>query len=240
MDAVHTFLLNLIAYGGGSAAVAYLIFRFLGEKWIENKFERQLEADRHVHAKELQDLKKNLDSELNRALKIQEKEFDVLSESWEKLKIAENSMGVAFSMIREGINLDAMSEKEIESLLSNFGMMETHKKQIKESENKSKLYSQIIVRYELSDALKTFHDFLSYVRKNSIFIRPHLEALFLQIEEKMREAISLKKTEQIMSGTQDYVNLAYQAFKKLDGEISPLIEKLKNEIRAILHKDEEK
>lgn len=238
VDELHIFIVNLLTYSSGAAGIAFLMFRFWGEKWIENKFKKQLEEDRHTHAKELQDLKKKLDSELNRTLKIQEKEFEVLSEAWEKLKVAENGMRVAVSLARLGIDIDKFSPSELDEFLSKRKFMEVHKLQLKEAKDKSKFYDEIIVRYELSDALVAFHDFLSYIRKNSIFIRPQIEEKFLKIEEKMREVISLKQTDQIMNGTQRDVNYALEAYKKVEEEIQPLISNLNKEIRVTLHKDE--
>jgi len=34
---------NIVIYGGGAVAIAYVLFIFLGKKWIENKFATQLE-----------------------------------------------------------------------------------------------------------------------------------------------------------------------------------------------------
>jgi len=47
----------MIAYGGGSAAVAYMLFRFLGKSWIENKFTHGLEEFRHQQALEIHRLR---------------------------------------------------------------------------------------------------------------------------------------------------------------------------------------
>ena len=38
---------EVVIYGGGSAAIAYGIFRFLGQKWLENKFAQNLVLSRY-------------------------------------------------------------------------------------------------------------------------------------------------------------------------------------------------
>ena len=67
-----TFLLQMLAYGGGSAAVAYLLFQWLGKTWIENKFAQRLDQLRHQQALELQRLRVEIDAMLSGALKLQE------------------------------------------------------------------------------------------------------------------------------------------------------------------------
>jgi len=42
-EAILNFIGAVVAYGGGGAAIAYLMFILLGKKWIENKFSQQLE-----------------------------------------------------------------------------------------------------------------------------------------------------------------------------------------------------
>lgn len=51
------FVLQMLAYGGGSAVVAYLLFQRLGKTWIENKFAQRLDQLRHQQALELQRLR---------------------------------------------------------------------------------------------------------------------------------------------------------------------------------------
>jgi len=85
VDQVLRFFGEVILYGGGSAAVAYLLFRHLGQGWIEARFAERLEAFKHEQAKELQRLKVEVESLLSGALKIQDREFAVLPEAWHKL-----------------------------------------------------------------------------------------------------------------------------------------------------------
>ena len=40
-DQIYKFLGQVIVYGGGAAAFAYLIFQYLGKSWIENKFKQK-------------------------------------------------------------------------------------------------------------------------------------------------------------------------------------------------------
>lgn len=75
----------MVAYGGSGAIVAYLLFQFLGKTWIENKFAQRLDQLKHQQALELQRLRVEIDSLLSGALKLQDREFQILPEAWQKL-----------------------------------------------------------------------------------------------------------------------------------------------------------
>jgi len=78
-DYFFKFLGEVIAYGGGAAAIAYILFQYLGKKWIENKFAERLDQLKHQHALGLQRLRVEIDSMLSGTLKLQEREFQFLS-----------------------------------------------------------------------------------------------------------------------------------------------------------------
>ena len=59
---VASFIVQVIAYAGGSAAVAFLMFKTLGEKWLDNKFRERLQRVEHGYAVELSKLKQRLDT----------------------------------------------------------------------------------------------------------------------------------------------------------------------------------
>jgi hypothetical protein len=46
--------------GGGLVAIAYGIFKFLGDKWLNAKFEERLTAYKHEQQKELEELRSKL------------------------------------------------------------------------------------------------------------------------------------------------------------------------------------
>jgi hypothetical protein len=100
-EIVALFLAKILAYGGGAAAVSYLLFQWLGKKWIENKFSERLEQLRHQQALELQRLRVEIDAMLSGALKLQEKEFSVLPEAWEKLNDAHGLVSWLVSPVQQ-------------------------------------------------------------------------------------------------------------------------------------------
>jgi hypothetical protein len=112
MDQLFDVIGKLVVYGGGAVAIAYAVFRFLGEKWIESKFAAQLEGEKHDHAVELQELKKKVDAELSRTIRAQDKEFTVLPEALGLLHDALDKLSILVAVFREQPDLRRMSAPE--------------------------------------------------------------------------------------------------------------------------------
>ena len=106
---------DVLKYGGGGAIVAYLLFKYLGGKWIEDKFAQRLETYKHEQAKELQRLRIEIDSMLSGVLKIQEKEFETLPEAWLKLDEAFGKFQTLFSPIQQYPDVDRMNTAKLEN-----------------------------------------------------------------------------------------------------------------------------
>src|SRR5215510_4277659 len=105
-DEVLRFFAQMLVSAGGAAAVAYLLFQWLGKKWIENKFAQRLDQLRHQQALELQRLRVEIDAMLSGALKLQEKEFSVLPEAWAKLHEAHGLVSWIVSPMQEYPDVD--------------------------------------------------------------------------------------------------------------------------------------
>jgi hypothetical protein len=61
-------LTAIIAYGGGGAAITYVVFHFLTKNWIENQFNKELEKFKFKNAQELETYKAELNSKMQEKL----------------------------------------------------------------------------------------------------------------------------------------------------------------------------
>lgn len=101
----------------GSSAISFAIFKFLGTAWLENKFKKNLEQLRHEQTKEVQRLQMKIDSMLNGTLRLQEKEFEVLPDVWEKLDEA-CSLAESFVIpLQSYADVNGMSDEQLEEFL---------------------------------------------------------------------------------------------------------------------------
>jgi hypothetical protein len=83
-----------IVAGGGVGAIAYALFRFFSEKWLNAKFEERLAAYKHAQQKELEELRFKISALMDRTTKLHQREFDTLPEAWTKLNDAYGATSV--------------------------------------------------------------------------------------------------------------------------------------------------
>jgi hypothetical protein len=92
-------IVKLIVAGGGLVAIAFALFKFVGEKWLDKwltaKFDKEIE---HLR------LKNNV--LMNRTAKLHQWEFEVLPEAWSRLNDAFTTisgLGLRFDQNLDGI-----------------------------------------------------------------------------------------------------------------------------------------
>ncbi len=193
MDSIISFLVQLIIFGGGGAAVAYALFQYLGSKWIENKFAERLEQVRHTQALELQRLRVEIDSLLSGAIKLQEKEFQTLPEAWIKLDEAYGQVSSITSPVQTSPQLDRLHSDQLEEFLTTTPFTGTQKDEIRKSGAKTSKYDELMFRYRAAHVRKSIADLHNYVERHSIFMPPELKGLFEQAADDLWSAMSSKE-----------------------------------------------
>jgi hypothetical protein len=164
-DQVLRFFGEFVAYGGGAAVVAYLLFQYLGKSWIENKFAQRLDLFKHQQAIELQRLRVEIDSMLSGALKLQEKEFQVLPEAWQKLDEAHGLVAWLFSPMREYADVDRMNPTQLDELLARSEFTESQKDEVRNSHQRRQTYQDIIFWHRVNKVRKAFSELQSFVAR---------------------------------------------------------------------------
>ena len=166
-EIVFSTLGKIIAYGGGSVAIAYAAFTFFGKKWIEDLFQRRLEQYKHEHSKEIEHLKYQINSLLNRVTKIHEKEFEVLPAAWNKLHDALEMISWFTSILQQYPDLDRFSPNELSAFVTDCNLLDFQKDELLESENKTEYYKEQIFFHNLSEARKIYSEFHKYITIHS-------------------------------------------------------------------------
>ncbi|MER0204105.1 MAG: hypothetical protein DU480_09675 [Nitrosomonas sp.] len=209
---------SIVAYGGGSAAIAYLLFQYLGRSWIESKFAEKLELLRHTQALELQRLRVEIDAMLSGAIKIQDKEFEVLPEAWIRLDEAYGRLASLVSPIQEYPDLDRLGSEKLEEFLDKSKLHESDKAELRQSSQKTKIYQKTIFWYRCSDVRSAIIDFHNYVERNSIFMPPELK---WQFEKASSELWSAMVSKEVGHDYQDW-KMQDEGWDKIKKEIEPL------------------
>jgi hypothetical protein len=229
-DAVVRFLLQMIAYGGGSAAVAYLLFQWLGKTWIENKFAQRLDQLRHQQALEIQRLRVEIDAMLSGALRLQEKEFSVLPEAWAKLDEAHGLVSWLVSPMQQYANVDRMNGEQLEEFLSGTEFPDSQKNEVRNARDKGRTYQDIIFWHRLHKVKGASGELQTYVARNGIFLPTELEERFSKISEILWAAVISKE---VGHEARDW-KMQNEGWTKIKEETEPLYKEIKAEIQSRL------
>src|SRR5438128_9621440 len=98
----------------GAVGAAYALFRYLGDKWLTDKFNKSLEAYKHAQQQELEQLRLRINTTFDRTVKLHANEFEVLPELWAKLNDAHNHVASLTSPLQTYPDLDRLSEPAFE------------------------------------------------------------------------------------------------------------------------------
>jgi hypothetical protein len=215
-EKILEFLGKIVAYGGGAAVIAYLIFAFLGKKTLETWF-----------AKRLRKFEYELNSLFNRATKIHEKEFEVLPEAWTKL---DNLLDLARQFIRETHSIPDLNNKssqELEVFLSKQNLNEDEKQNVRKHNDKRRWYFHV-----KSDRVgNACLDFQDYITKNAIFLSSDLKSEFKKAEETIRTAWATRSTAEESKDRNKHIMEACQIIQK---QMKPIVEKIEELVQKRL------
>jgi hypothetical protein len=229
-DQVWSFLGQMLALGGGSAAVAYCLFQYLGKKWIENKFQQRLDLLRHQHALELQKLRVEIDALLSGAIKLQEKEFLVLPEAWAKLDEAHGLVAWLVAPMQQYADVGRMNSVQFEEFLCTTEFTPSQKDEIRTSLDRTRAYQEIVFWYRLQKVRSACVELHTYVARNGIFLPSEIKEKFNKITEALWSAIISKE---VGHEAKDW-SIQTEGWKKIKDETEPLYKSIEEDIHSRL------
>ncbi len=231
---VIQFIAKLLTYGGTGALVAYGLFKFLGKKWIENKFAEKLQEHKHAQDKELEELKFKINALFSRITKIHEKEFEVLPEAWLKMQEALGRASQLVSLFREYPDLDRMSKEAISEFLAQSKLNDYEKKELLEASNKLTYYQNTIFWHDLKETQESFWDFHNYIIKYRVFMSSILQEQFGKIDDIIWKAIVERKVGHEANDIKMWTN----AYKQIRDETNPIRDEIEKLVQSRLHYDQ--
>jgi hypothetical protein len=215
----------------GAVGVAFAVFRFLGSKWIENKFAGQLERHKHEQAKELEELRHKINSAFNRLTKIHEKEFEVLPQAWYKLQDALGRISGVTSLLQQYPDLDRMGATQLAEFIQQSDLFDFEKEELRKTNDKNAYYRNKRFWHDLKSAKDAFWDFHNYTIRNRIFLSSDLFGQFRRIDDVMWEGIVLR--EEGEEG--DDREMRMDANSKIKDEVNPVRDEIERQIQRRLH-----
>jgi hypothetical protein len=180
---------GVAAVGGVSSAIAYAIFRILTIKWIDTRFSERLEAFKHQQNQEIEHLRFRINTMMDRNVKLHQREFDVLPETWNLLTEAFFTIEPIAIGFQQYPNLDRMSAENLEEFLEKCPLTGLQKAELKAAPEKAKYYGEVKMLYDLNKAIESYNEFHITLSKNAIFIIEPIKAKFAAVDDMLKGAI---------------------------------------------------
>lgn len=177
--------------GGGGAAVAFGLFRYLGGKWLDDRFASRLEMLRHENAKDTERLKRVMSQQLDRATKLSQREFDALSDLWGATVDAVLATRGSYTHLIRTSDLSKMEDQAAEEYLVRLGVSDHHRREIlsEPASSRNNLLGRSLSLKALNEAGRLTMDALRLFRRASIFLPENLREGFDDLLNLTRDAL---------------------------------------------------
>ncbi len=182
-------VLEFLAPIGISVLSAGALFQIYGKSWIENKFSERLEAFRADKAKEIARLRVEIDGALNARIRLQEKEFLVISEIW---SLSQRAYGASFDYVggaQHFPDFDRYTKEQLREFLERRDFRESTKKEILEAEDPKIAYEEANNVWLSNRAHNAVVELKNFLFLNELFIDEDLVAEVKEIANGMYKAV---------------------------------------------------
>jgi hypothetical protein len=180
---------GVAAIGAASSAFAYAMFRLFTTKWIETRFSERLEAFKHQQNQEIEHLRFRINTMMDWNVKLHQREFDILPETWSLLNEAFYTIGPIALGFQQYPNLDEMSADRLEEFLEKSLFTAVQKTELKSAFNKNNYYRSVKMVNDLNTAIDSYNQFHLLLAKNAIFVVEPIKTAFLALDQMLKEAI---------------------------------------------------
>jgi hypothetical protein len=184
---------TVLATGTG---LAYWIFKLFSEKWLTQKFSERLEDYRHAQQRELENLRLQISSTLDRTSKLHQAEFDILPKLWQRLSSAYGEVWAFTSPLQSLPDLNRMKPAELAEFLDNSELAGWQKLELHDAEDKTKTYDSMAFWHKFNRVNRTYYEFNNYLITSGIFISRPLKERFQKLRDLMHGALSERRLEE--------------------------------------------
>jgi hypothetical protein len=186
LDALNNFLLAVgavVVTAGGSVAIAFGLFKWLGEAWLRSKFAERLEAFKHEQQKEIEQLQFEISKLLDRTIKLHQKEFEVVPTAWRLLVKSYHSVKSITASLQTYPDIDRMNSAQLDEFLSDCPLKNWQRDELKAASDKNKYYQDAIFWHYINGTKGRCRKSALYLLTNGIFMLPEMKERFQKIED---------------------------------------------------------
>jgi hypothetical protein len=163
---------------GGLSLITYQIFKRLSEKWLDSKFDQRLQSLKHEQGKELEKLRLEISMLLDRAVKLNQQEFEVLPEAWSKLNESFWATKGIVGSLQMFPDLTIMDEQQLNEFIDELDFKPWEKRELRAARDRNKFYQKQLTLRRLGEAKKKISEAAIYLSRKGIFIpTPILEKM---------------------------------------------------------------
>jgi hypothetical protein len=224
---------KFVAAGGGGAAIAWLIFSRLGNRWLEQRFATRLEQFKHEKAQEIERLRQQITSTFSRISKIHEREFEILPVAFLKLHQAYGKTFALGSAFQRCVALNRMDPVLFAEFVQTCRLPDLRKRELLATSDREDYYRRWIFWVDLDEAQAAQADFHNFLVMNRIFMTDGLRQQFSDIDKLISSALTALEIDRQTPGSGILQNARDDLAK-----IGPLIGPLETAIQKRLQYEE--
>ncbi|WP_404403132.1 hypothetical protein [Pelagibacterium halotolerans] len=193
MGAVILQALGVLASVGATGfvlvTVAYWFFKLFAEKWLDAKFKRQLTELEHAKLQELEHIKFEVAKLLDRNVKLNEREFELLPDLWEKAIDAHAVTQSSLSPFQRYAVLRKMNATQIEEHFQELGLQKWEREKILSSGDVDQEYQRVMTARRIDAARSAARDFEIARRRFGIFAQSDIDDALKNLADLLFDAI---------------------------------------------------
>ena len=168
--------------GGGLAAITWLFFKMFAERWLDTRFERQLQIHRHAQERELEELRFRINSMFDRKTKLHQQEFEIVPEAWNRLVEAHAFVTGFISVLQSYPDVAKMNPAQLDEFLKDSKLVAWQQAELRESSDKNKYYQRSILFHRAFDCRNKCRELHTYTRAKGIFLPEDLKEAFSKLD----------------------------------------------------------
>jgi hypothetical protein len=173
----------VVVGAGGLTAIAFLLFKWLGEKWLSNKFAEHLEAFKHEQQKEIEHVRFEINKLMDRTTKLHQREFEILPKAWALLVKSYHSVRGVTASLRSYPDFSRMTPPHLEEFLADCPLQEWQKLELRQATDQNKYYQDAIFSHHTNLARVANRKSAIYLARNGIFMPPPLKIKFDELDQ---------------------------------------------------------
>lgn len=172
--------------------------KIFANRWLEAHFagkieavrlegQKQLEAVKFGGQTQLEQLKHEQAASLDRAVKLNQREFEVIPEVWSKVTEAHHAVSRLIAVLQSSPELSRMSEPQFETFLAKARLEDWQRDEMRSMKpfDRTSYYSDITRWHRLNDATEAVVNFNRAHLGSSIFVHPDTHTKFNDFSEPL-------------------------------------------------------